>query len=146
MPPRPFLALNSAAALSRAARPSRAVFPRPRRYSSEANPGPLVRVTYLPAPNSGHIRILELNRPAARNAISRALLSSLRDEIDAVHAQYDAVTGEEVPTHSWNKRFGGVAGEDVKGPTRALILASAVDTSFCSGADLKERKGFTQEE
>jgi methylglutaconyl-CoA hydratase len=106
----------------------------------------LVRVTDLPAPNSGHIRILELNRPAARNAISRALLSSLRDEIDAIHAQYDAATGEEVPTPSWNKRFGGIAGEDQKGPTRALILASAVDTSFCAGADLKERKTFSQEE
>jgi methylglutaconyl-CoA hydratase len=116
------------------------------RYSTEANAGPLIRVTDLPAPNSGHIRILELNRPAARNAISRALLSSLRDEIDAVHAQYDAATGEEIPAPSWSKRFGGMAGDDQKGPTRALILASAVDTSFCAGADLKERKSFTQEE
>ncbi|AEO68271.1 f9a38b36-56e3-492c-8f91-9ee70a3ab0b0 [Thermothielavioides terrestris] len=115
-------------------------------YSSEANAGPMIRVTNLPAPNSGHIRILELNRPAARNAISRALLSSLRGEIDAVHAQYDPATGEELPTPSWNKRFGGVAGDDQKGPTRALILASAVDTSFCAGADLKERKTFTQED
>ncbi|KAK3935303.1 ClpP/crotonase-like domain-containing protein [Diplogelasinospora grovesii] len=114
------------------------------RYSTE-NTGPLIRITNLPAPNSGHIRILELNRPAARNAISRALLGSLREEIDAVHAQYDAATGEEIPTASWNKRFGGLA-EDQKGPTRALILASAVDTSFCAGADLKERKGMTQEE
>jgi methylglutaconyl-CoA hydratase len=117
-----------------------------RAYSSEANAGPLIRVTDLPAPNSGHIRILELNRPAARNAISRALLSSLRDEIDAVHAQYDAATGDELSAPSWDKRFGGIAGDDQKGPTRALILASAVDTSFCAGADLKERKTFTQEE
>jgi methylglutaconyl-CoA hydratase len=111
--------------------------------TSDANPGPLVRVTDLPAPNTGHIRILELNRPAARNAISRALLASLRDEIDAVHAQYDATTGEEKPLA---KRFGGAAGEDQKGSTRVLVLASAVDTSFCAGADLKERKGFTAEE
>lgn len=116
-------------------------------YSTEApNPGPVIRVTDIPAPNSGHIRILELNRPAARNAISRALLYALREEIDAVHAQYDAASGDEVPQPSWKKRFGGVAGEDQKGPTRALILASAVDTSFCAGADLKERKGFTKEE
>jgi methylglutaconyl-CoA hydratase len=114
--------------------------------SSSANTGPIIRVTDIPAPSSGHIRILELNRPAARNAISRALLYSLREEIDAVHAQYDAATGHEVPQPSWQKRFGGVAGEDQKGPTRALIIASAVDTSFCAGADLKERKGFTQEE
>lgn len=106
------------------------------RYSTEA---PVVRVTDLPAPNSGHIRILELNRPAARNAISRALLHSLRDEIDAIHAQYDAETGEEMPV-------GGAVADNRLGPTRALIIASAVDASFCAGADLKERKGFTPEE
>ncbi|KAH6847652.1 ClpP/crotonase-like domain-containing protein [Chaetomium sp. MPI-CAGE-AT-0009] len=142
MPPRFTLTLNAPATLRAVGR----LAPRYARYSTEANTGPLLRVTDLPAPNSGHIRILELNRPAARNAISRGLLSSLRDEIDAVHAQYDAATGEEIQTPSWNKRFGGVAGEDKKGPTRALILASAVDTSFCAGADLKERKTFTQEE
>ncbi|OIW26986.1 ClpP/crotonase [Coniochaeta ligniaria NRRL 30616] len=114
--------------------------------SGAANAGPIIRVTDIPAPHSGHIRILELNRPAARNAISRALLYSLREEIDAVHAQYDAETGHEIPQPSWQKRFGGVAGEDQKGPTRALIIASAVDTSFCAGADLKERKGFSPEE
>jgi len=146
MSPRSRFALNTAGAIVRTARPLRATVFQARCYSSETNAGPLLRVTDLPAPGSGHIRILELNRPAARNAISRALLSSLRDEIDAVHAQYDAATGEELPTPSWNKRFGGIAGEDQKGPTRALILASAIDTSFCAGADLKERKGFTQEE
>ncbi|KAH8888503.1 ClpP/crotonase [Thozetella sp. PMI_491] len=106
----------------------------------------LIRVTDLPAPGSGHIRVLELNRPAARNAISRALLDSLREQVDAVHAQYDAESGVELPVASWNKSFGGAAGESEKGATRALIVASAVDTSFCAGADLKERKGFTPEE
>ncbi|KAK1705647.1 hypothetical protein CaCOL14_002051 [Colletotrichum acutatum] len=104
---------------------------------------PLITVTQLPAPGSGHIRILELNRPKARNALSKALLSQLRAEVDAVHAQYDPETGAEVPPQPI---FGGAAGKDVKGPTRALILASAVETSFCAGADLKERRGFTQEE
>lgn len=103
---------------------------------------PLITVTQLPAPGSGHIRILELNRPKARNAISKALLSQLRAEIDDVHAQYTE-TGEEVAP---KQIFGGAAGQDGKGPTRALILASAVETSFCAGADLKERRGFTQEE
>lgn len=146
MTPRFSLALNSATAT--ALRIGRAAIIRLAQYSTEANagPGPLIRVTNLPAPNSGHIRILELYRPAARNAISRALLSSLRDEIDAVHAQYDAATGDELPPAPWDKRFGGIAGDDQKGPTRALILASAVDTCFCAGADLKERKTFTQEE
>ncbi|CCF42159.1 enoyl-CoA hydratase/isomerase [Colletotrichum higginsianum] len=104
---------------------------------------PLITVTQLPAPGSGHIRILELNRPKARNALSKALLSQLRAEVDAVHAQYDPESGAELPQ---KQIFGGAAGKDVKGPTRALVLASAVETSFCAGADLKERRGFTQEE
>ncbi|KAI0506396.1 ClpP/crotonase [Xylaria bambusicola] len=112
-----------------------------RPYSSDAA-GPLINVVNLPAPNTGHIRILELNRPAARNAISKALLSALRAEIDDVDAQYTP-EGDEKPLPM---RFGGAAGVDQKGPTRALILASAVDASFCAGADLKERRGFTQEE
>ncbi|GAP85109.1 putative enoyl- hydratase isomerase [Rosellinia necatrix] len=113
-----------------------------RPYSSDAAAGPLINVANLPAPGSGHIRVLELNRPAARNAISRALLAALRAEIDDVHAQY-TLEGDERPAAP---RFGGAAGVDVKGPTRALVLASAVDASFCAGADLKERRGFTQEE
>ncbi len=103
---------------------------RPRRVFYSTDSGPVLRVTDIPAPNSGHIRILELNRPAARNAISRALLSSLRNEIDAVHSQYDASTGDEIQTASWNQRFGGALGDSEKGPTRALIVASAVDESF----------------
>lgn len=111
-----------------------------RLYSSDA--GPLIRVTNVPAPNSGHIRILELNRPSTRNAISKALLAALRAEVADVQAQYTA-EGQEIPPP---KTFGGAAGIDQKGPTRALVLASAIDTSFCAGADLKERRGFTQEE
>ncbi|KAK8088298.1 methylglutaconyl hydratase [Apiospora hydei] len=108
-----------------------------RAYSSDT--GPIVNVVNLPAPNSGHIRILELNRPSARNAISKALLASLRAEIDDVQSQYTA-DGQENPAAP---RFGGAAGPDQKGPTRALVLASAVDASFCAGADLKERRSFT---
>jgi hypothetical protein len=114
-----------------------------RPYSSDAAAaGPLIRVTNLPAPNTGHIRVLELNRPSARNAISKSLLAALRAEIDDVHSQYTP-EGDEKPAPP---RFGGAAGADERGPTRALILASAVDASFCAGADLKERRGFTQEE
>jgi methylglutaconyl-CoA hydratase len=102
----------------------------------------LITVTNLEAPNNGHIRILELNRPAARNAISGALLSQLRAEVDAVQEQYNEDAEELAP----RKLFGGAAGMDRKGPTRALILASAVDACFCAGADLKERRGFTKEE
>ncbi|KAK8873612.1 ClpP/crotonase-like domain-containing protein [Apiospora arundinis] len=129
MPPRITVRLSSLA-------PSRFV----RAYSSDA--GPIVNVVNLPAPGSGHIRILELNRPSARNAISKALLASLRAQIDDVQSQYTA-DGQEITA---TPRFGGAAGPDKKGSTRALVLASAVDASFCAGADLKERRSFTPEE
>jgi methylglutaconyl-CoA hydratase len=45
-------------------------------------------------------------------------------------------------THQVNS----IHNEGDKGSTRALILASDVETSFCAGADLKERATFTQEE
>lgn len=84
--------------------------------------GAVINVQQIPAPGAGHIRVLLLNRPKARNAISKQLLSSLSKHVDEVRAE------------------GG------NGPTRALILASDVDASFCAGADLKERAGFTKEE
>ncbi|KAG6031780.1 hypothetical protein E4U19_007877 [Claviceps sp. Clav32 group G5] len=101
-------------------------------YSTQTGE-PLIRVTNLPAPSTGHIRILELNRPKARNALSRALLAALRTEVDHVQKQYGP-DGQETGLHA----------ED--GPTRALVLASAVDACFCAGADLKERRGFTPKE
>jgi methylglutaconyl-CoA hydratase len=70
------------------------------------------------------------------------MLAALRAEIDAVHAQYGP-DGHEKPLPA---RFGGGAGVDEKGHTRAVVLASAVETSFCAGADLKERRGFTPQE
>lgn len=142
MSPRTALVLNASSALrlGRFAVGRKGAAARLYSASTEA---PLVRVTDVPAPNSGHIRILELNRPSARNAISKALLSSLREEINKVHAQYDSVTGEELPLP---QLFGGAAGPNKRGHTRALVLASAVDTSFCAGADLKERRTFTQDE
>ncbi|CAK7274738.1 hypothetical protein SEPCBS57363_006314 [Sporothrix epigloea] len=100
---------------------------------SPTSENPSIIVTDLPAPGSGHIRILELNRPAARNAISRALLAALRAEVDDVAQQYD---------HSGREVENALQGKEL-GPTRALILASALDTCFCAGADLKERRTFT---
>ncbi|KAF2144442.1 uncharacterized protein K452DRAFT_222641 [Aplosporella prunicola CBS 121167] len=92
------------------------------RQLSSSSAQPLVKSTSVPAPHCGSIRILSLNRPEARNAISRALLSELRRHVQ------------------------DVAAEGVDGPTRALVLASDVDTSFCAGADLKERATFTPEQ
>ncbi|OCK78634.1 ClpP/crotonase [Lepidopterella palustris CBS 459.81] len=89
---------------------------------STASPSPVIKITNIPAPHCGSIRILSLNRPAARNAISKQLLAELSYQINSIHDE-----GES-------------------GATRALILASEVDSSFCAGADLKERAGFTQED
>ena len=66
--------------------------------------------------------MLLLDRPEARNALSRRLLTELKAEVDSIHAERGT------------------------GATRALIIASNVDSSFCAGADLKERKIFTHDE
>ncbi|KAF2176386.1 ClpP/crotonase, partial [Zopfia rhizophila CBS 207.26] len=89
-------------------------------YSTASSP--VVNVTNVTAPHCGNIRILSLNRPVARNAISRQLLAELSHQVDSIH------------------------NEGETGVTRALILASDVDSSFCAGADLKERAGFTPED
>jgi methylglutaconyl-CoA hydratase len=70
------------------------------------------------------------------------LLLELRSHITAIAKEYDS-EGNEVPPQ---KIFGGAAGVDQKGPTRALIVASEVDSCFCAGADLKERAGMTGDE
>lgn len=98
--------------------------------------GALIEIVDLPAPHSGHIRILQISRPSASNAISYALLSALRKELQTIQSQYSQFTGAEMP---WTEG-------DIKGPTRALIIASAVDSCFSAGADLKELSSFTQEQ
>lgn len=97
---------------------------RSRRHISAATaPGSSpIKIQQHPAPHSGTIRVLLLDRPEARNALSRNLVSELSRHVDEIQAE------------------GGI------GKTRALIIASNVDQAFCSGADLKERKTFTQEE
>ncbi|KAK8243474.1 ClpP/crotonase-like domain-containing protein [Phyllosticta capitalensis] len=89
---------------------------------SSTSSGPLVKLTSIPAPHCGSIRILSLNRPESRNAISKALLAELAHHVNQI------------------------ANEGEKQSTRALIVASEVDTSFCAGADLKERATFTPEQ
>ncbi len=91
-----------------------------RRFLS-ADVSPIV-VQHHPAPHSGGIRVLLLDRPANRNALSRRLLTDLRKHVQHIQDE------------------GGVGG------TRALIIASNNDNAFCAGADLKERKGMTQDE
>lgn len=81
-----------------------------------------LKISSVPAPHAGSIAVLSLNRPRARNALSKALLSELNGVVEGLHAE------------------GG------KGSTRALILASESDAAFCAGADLKERLSMTQDE
>ncbi|KAJ5891916.1 Methylglutaconyl-CoA hydratase [Penicillium subrubescens] len=91
------------------------------RYSTSAEED-IIKIQQIPAPGSGHVRVLLLNRPKARNAISRHLLDTL------------------------SKQVNSIAAENGNGPTRALVVASNVDAAFCAGADLKERAKMTHAE
>ncbi|KAB8232801.1 hypothetical protein ETB97_000155 [Aspergillus alliaceus] len=82
----------------------------------------VIKTQQVPAPGSGNIRVLLLNRPKARNAISKSLLDNLAQHVKSISAE------------------GGA------GPTRALVIASNADAAFCAGADLKERVNMTKEE
>ncbi|KAE8351719.1 ClpP/crotonase-like domain-containing protein [Aspergillus coremiiformis] len=82
----------------------------------------VIKTQQVPAPGSGNIRVLLLNRPKARNAISKGLLDDLAKHVRSISAE------------------GGT------GPTRALVIGSNADSAFCAGADLKERVNMTKEE
>lgn len=99
--------------------------------SSTASAPALIKTTNIPTSHAGHIRVLSLNSPHNRNAISRQLLSELSSSIDAVKAQAEDEAAK---------------GEVVGHGTRVLVLASEVDECFCAGADLKERRGMSKEE
>jgi enoyl-CoA hydratase/carnithine racemase len=64
----------------------------------------------------GGVATLTLNRPEARNAISRQLLENLTSVLDDVEATSNA---------------------------RTVIITGAGDKAFCAGADLKERAGMS---
>lgn len=61
---------------------------------------------------SGHVAVLTLNRPDARNALSSQLKRELGEALDQVEANTDC---------------------------RSLVITGAGDKAFCAGADLKER-------
>ena len=101
------------------------------RCQSTASSPSLIQIRDIPAPHTGHIRILSLNSPHNRNAISRQLLYELSHEINTIKTQVeDEATKGEVVGHG----------------TRVLVLASEVDACFCAGADLKERSGMSHAE
>jgi methylglutaconyl-CoA hydratase len=78
------------------------------------------------APHTGKIRVLLLDQPANRNALSRKLCKDLGEQIEVVKSQQSA--------------------QITKDSIRALVLASNLDNAFCAGADLKERKGMSPQE
>ena len=88
-------------------------------YSSLASH---LKLSTIQAPHTGEISLISLNRPKARNAISKQLLGELSDVVEQLHS------------------------EGPQSSTRALILASDSDEAFCAGADLKERLTFTHAE
>ncbi|KAF3765284.1 ClpP/crotonase [Cryphonectria parasitica EP155] len=77
-----------------------------------------ILVGQVEAPHTGTIKIIQLRRPQTKNALSRQMVRELGSEIEEIHRQTNDSSASS---------------------TRALILASAVDNVFCSGADLKER-------
>ena len=90
-------------------------------FSSDT-PGAVLNVGNIEASYYGRIKVLSLNRPEARNALSRVLVDRLRLEVASLRR------------------------EPEEGNVRALIIASDVDNAFCAGADLKERRTFSQEQ
>jgi len=75
-----------------------------------------------PAPSAGDgVWVLTLARPAARNAIGRAMLADVQRALAGLAAAPPAAA-------------------------RALVLASGVPGVFCAGADLRERAGMTPAE
>jgi methylglutaconyl-CoA hydratase len=82
---------------------------------------PVLTTSTFPAPHTGLIKLLLLSRPAAKNALSRSLVSSLARVLAPI-----------------------ASGEDKT--TRAVVLGSAVTGVFCAGADLKERRAMTRQD
>ena len=77
-----------------------------------------VRVEHLQGPDAG-IVLVGLDRPGAKNALGRQLLTEFREAV-------------------------GTLGSDPA--VRVVVLHSLVPSVFCAGADLKERVGMTPEE
>ncbi|KAL8977743.1 MAG: hypothetical protein Q9177_006568, partial [Variospora cf. flavescens] len=75
--------------------------------------------------------------PHNKNAISQQLLKELGNEI--------LRRSDEVEFETWcfeGKRPGAAMGKG----TRAVVIGSEVEGVFCAGADLKERKGMSEQE
>ncbi|RVE65373.1 hypothetical protein OJAV_G00115890 [Oryzias javanicus] len=87
-----------------------------RRYSSESKDE--LRVRYLHGEDAG-IVVVEINRPKAKNSISKNLVKLMFEAVDDIKKN--------------NK-------------VRSVVLCSVVPGVFCAGADLKERAKMAQSE
>ncbi|KAL9607223.1 MAG: hypothetical protein Q9167_007841 [Letrouitia subvulpina] len=106
----------------------------PGRGKREHDSSEILKITDHPAPFAGHIRVIALNSPHNKNAISQELLHKLDEEIQEI----DYATRNE--DRAWQD---GEKGAKLGQGTRVLIIGSAVDGAFCAGADLKERVNMT---
>ncbi|GAA5894573.1 uncharacterized protein JCM6883_002140 [Sporobolomyces salmoneus] len=82
-----------------------------------APPRPSAQASLVRSTTHEGLTYLQLDRAKAKNALSVRMVNELRELIEEI-------------------RFDGI--------TRAVILRSAVEGSFCAGADLKERKSMTE--
>ncbi|XP_036384734.1 methylglutaconyl-CoA hydratase, mitochondrial [Megalops cyprinoides] len=89
-----------------------------RHFSSDAKSGDDLCVRYLDGGDSG-IVVFGINRPKAKNAISKNLVKMMSEAVDAVK---------------------------VNNKVRTVIVCSMVPGIFCAGADLKERAKMHQSE
>ncbi|KAI2660117.1 Methylglutaconyl-CoA hydratase, mitochondrial [Labeo rohita] len=91
---------------------------RVRLYSSDVKSGDDLIVRYLDGDDSG-IVVLGINRPQAKNAISKNLVTMMSEAVESLK---------------------------MDNQVRTVILCSMVPGIFCAGADLKERAKMQQSE
>lgn len=99
----------------------------------------LNRQVYLQAdtaPERRGVYHLVLNRPQARNAISRQLLAELLACLAEAQARIEGVFSNEDPTRD------AASAE----PLLRVLIVRSNGPAFCAGADLKERAVMTDEE
>ncbi|KAL8695639.1 MAG: hypothetical protein Q9224_003271 [Gallowayella concinna] len=91
--------------------------------SSSTSPS-LIKITNIPAPHTGHIRVITLNSPKNKNAISRQLL----EELDAEFRVIERAFWKE--DEGWqNQEPDAALGQG----TRGIVIGSEVDGVFCAG-------------
>ncbi len=78
--------------------------------TAAAQPAPAEDEPILRRSDSNGVAVLTLNRPAARNALSRELMSALQTELEAIHTD----------------------------PATHVVVIAGAGPAFCAGHDLKE--------